>query len=48
MSQQVLVDETGVSGQTIDTIELGKYAPSLDHAHKIVHVFDVSLENVFE
>ncbi len=48
MSQQVLADQTGVSRQTINAIELGKYTPSLDLAYKIAHVFDVSLKEVFE
>ena len=48
MSQQTLAELTGVSRQTINAIELGKYTPSLDLAYKIAHVFGVLIDEVFE
>lgn len=48
MSQQTLAELTGVSRQTINAIELGKYTPSLDLAYQIAIVFGVSLDEVFE
>ena len=48
MSQQTLAELTGVSRQTINAIELGKYTPSLDLAYKIAHVFNVLIDDVFE
>ncbi|MCF7924871.1 MAG: helix-turn-helix transcriptional regulator [Candidatus Izimaplasma sp.] len=48
MSQQKLAEKTGVSRQTINAIELGKYTPSLDLAYKIARVFNVSIDEVFE
>ncbi len=48
MSQQKLAEKTGVSRQTINAIELGKYTPSLDLAYKIALVFNVTIDEVFE
>lgn len=48
MSQQTLAEKTGVSRQTINAIELGKYTPSLDLAYGIARVFNVSIDAVFE
>lgn len=48
MSQQTLAELAGVSRQTINAIELGKYTPSLDLAYKIAHVFGVSIVEVFQ
>jgi putative transcriptional regulator len=48
MSQQTLAELTGVSRQTINAIELGKYTPSLDLAYKIANVFGVLIDEVFE
>ena len=48
MSQQALAEKTGVSRQTINAVELGKYTPSLDLAYKIARAFDVNIEEVFE
>ncbi len=48
MSQQTLAELTGVSRQTINAIELGKYTPSLDLAYKIAIVFGVPIDEVFE
>ncbi|MBU1142126.1 MAG: helix-turn-helix transcriptional regulator [Firmicutes bacterium] len=48
MSQQTLAELTGVSRQTINAIELGKYTPSLDLAYKIARVFELPIDEVFE
>lgn len=48
MTQQDLADRIGVTRQTVNAIELGKYSPSLEVAFRIAHVFGVPLEHVFE
>ena len=48
MTQQELADKTGVTRQTIVAIENGKYFPSLELAFHIAHIFNVSLNDVFE
>ena len=47
MTQQELADRIGVTRQTVNAIELGKYSPSLEIAFKIAEVFGVSLDQVF-
>ena len=48
MTQQELADRIGVTRQTVNAIELGKYSPSLKVAFRIALVFGVPLEEVFE
>ena len=48
MTQQALADRIGVTRQTVNAIELGKYSPSLEVAFRIAAVFGVSLDNVFQ
>ena len=48
MTQQELADRIGVTRQTVNAIELGKYSPSLEIAFKIAQTFAVPLEEVFE
>jgi len=48
MTQQELADRVGVTRQTINAIELGKYSPSLDVAFRIAAVFGVPLDQVFQ
>lgn len=48
MTQQELADRIGVTRQTVNAIELGKYSPSLEVAFRIASVFGVPLEEVFE
>ena len=48
MTQQELADRLGVSRQTINAIEAGKYSPTLELAFRIAKVFNVSLEEVFQ
>ena len=47
MTQQDLADKVGVTRQTINAIELGKYSPSLEVAFRIARVFELPLEEVF-
>jgi len=47
MTQQDLAERVGVTRQTINAIELGKYSPSLEVAFRIAVVFGVRLEDVF-
>jgi putative transcriptional regulator len=47
-SQQDLADVLGVSRQSINAIETGKYDPSLPLAFRIAATFDLSIEQVFE
>ena len=48
MTQQQLAERIGVTRQTVNAIELGKYSPSLDVAFRIAAVFGVPLDEVFE
>ncbi len=48
MTQQQLADRIGVTRQTINAIELGKYSPSLEIAFRIAAVFEVPLDRVFQ
>ncbi len=48
MTQQQLAERIGVTRQTINAIELGKYSPSLEAAFRIARVFGVPLEAVFD
>lgn len=47
MTQQELAKKTGVSRQTINAIESGKYFPSLDLAFLIADAFGVGINEVF-
>jgi len=48
MTQAELGEKIGLTRQTIAAIEQGKYAPSLEAAFRIAHVFGKSLEEVFQ
>ena len=48
MTQQELADKIGVTRQTVNAIELGKYSPSLEVAFRIAAVFRVPLDQVFQ
>jgi putative transcriptional regulator len=48
MTQQELADKVGVTRQTINAIEAGKYSPSLEVAFRIAAAFGVPLEQVFQ
>lgn len=47
-SQAKLAEEAGVSRQTINAIETGKYDPSLPLAFKLAELFNSSIEEIFE
>jgi putative transcriptional regulator len=47
MSQQQLAEKAGVSRQTINAIEAGKYTPSLELAFRLADAFGVPLGDVF-
>jgi putative transcriptional regulator len=47
-SQAKLAEEAGVSRQTINAIEKGKYDPSLPLAFKLAEIFNSSIEEIFE
>ncbi len=48
MSQLTLAQQIGVTRQTVNAIELGKYSPSLEVAFRIAAVFELPLEEVFQ
>jgi putative transcriptional regulator len=48
MTQQELATQIGVTRQTVNAIELGKYSPSLEVAFRIASVFKLPLEKVFQ
>ena len=47
-SQAELAEHLGVSRQTVNAIETGKYDPSLPLAFKIARIFDSAIEAIFE
>jgi putative transcriptional regulator len=47
-SQARLAQELGVSRQTINAIETGKYDPSLPLAFKFAQLFDLTIEDIFD
>jgi putative transcriptional regulator len=47
VSQNDLADALSVSRQTINSIENGKFDPSLPLAMKLTRYFEVSLEDIF-
>jgi putative transcriptional regulator len=46
-SQQDLADALGVSRQSVNAIETGKYDPSLPLAFRIADLFDLAIEAIF-
>ena len=46
-SQAHLATELGVSRQTVNALETGKYDPSLPLAFRIARLFDEAIETVF-
>lgn len=48
MTQKQLADQVGVTRQTVNAIEGGKYSPSLEVAFRISRVFGKPLEEVFQ
>lgn len=47
LSQGGLAELTGVTRQTIISLEKGSYVPSLLFAMRLSEVFDISIENIF-
>ena len=47
MTQQELAEATGVSRQTINAIESGKFVPSTVLALKIARTFNKQVEDIF-
>jgi putative transcriptional regulator len=47
MSQQALGEALGVSRQTVNAIEQGKYDPSLPLAIRLARYFGLTVEEVF-
>ena len=48
LTQADLADKLGVSRQTINAIEKGKFDPSLPLAFKISNLFNMSIEEIFQ
>ena len=48
VSQAILGESLGVSRQTINSIEQGRYLPSLPLAIAIARFFTMSVEEIFE
>ena len=46
-SQQDLAERLGVSRQTVNALERGRYDPSLPLAFKVARLFDCRIEEVF-
>lgn len=47
LSQAELANEVGVTRQTINSIERGRYDPSLELAFKLAAYFDCRIEDLF-
>jgi putative transcriptional regulator len=47
-SQGELADRLGVSRQSVNAIETGKYDPSLPLAFKIARLFETPIEAIFD
>jgi putative transcriptional regulator len=48
LSQGELATAVGVSRQTINAVERGRYDPSLELAFKLAAYFDCSVEDLFD
>jgi len=47
-SQAVLAEKLGVSRQTVNAIETGRYDPSLPLAFDLARLFEMRIEEIFE
>jgi len=47
-SQQDLAERLGVSRQSVNAIETGKYDPSLPLAFRVADLFEMAIEDVFQ
>ncbi|MFK7920188.1 MAG: helix-turn-helix transcriptional regulator [Ilumatobacter sp.] len=48
LSQAALADRLGVSRQTVNALETGRYDPSLPLAFSLAALFDVKIEDIFD
>ncbi len=48
LTQATLAQRLGVSRQTVNALEVGKYDPGLPLAFKIAEVFSQKIEDIFE
>ena len=48
MTQQTLAEQLGVSRQTVNAIELGKFNPSTILALKMSKIFNLPVNDLFE
>lgn len=48
VTQAELAEAVGVSRQTINAIERGRYDPSLELAFALADFFDCTIENLFD
>ena len=46
-SQAELAERVGVSRQTVNAVETGKYDPSLPLAFKLARLFELPIEQIF-
>ncbi|WAI01412.1 helix-turn-helix transcriptional regulator [Methanogenium organophilum] len=47
MTQEELAEKISVTRRTINSIERGKYNPSIEVAYRIARTFNVTIEEVF-
>jgi putative transcriptional regulator len=47
-SQAELAQRLGVSRQTVNAVETGKYDPSLPLAFKLARIFGMAIEDIFK
>lgn len=47
MSQADLAEVAEVSRQTINSIEVGRYSPSLELAFRLARIFNLKIEELF-
>ena len=48
LTQEELANKLGVTRQTVVSLEIGKYDPSIGLAFRIARLFNVNIEDVFE
>jgi putative transcriptional regulator len=48
LTQEELASKLGVTRQTVVSLEIGKYDPSIGLAFRIARLFNVRIEDVFE
>ena len=48
LTQEELANKLGVTRQTVVSLEIGKYDPSIGLAFRIARLFNVKIEDIFE